>query len=160
MPDLTRRVVVLTFLAAVGVSMLAPVTAGSAAPWTVATQHLLDSADGQATTADRGTSGRERPASLSLAQVPAPIGPETLSPVDPPSSPGSVAMKATFYPLATSRVAASPASGTTVTGRATWYCCSLGWRGQAVVALPGALGGHYDSPPAAKSVTVCADRCV
>jgi hypothetical protein len=158
LPDLTQRVVVLTFLAAVGISMLAPLTARSAAPWAVAPQHLLDSADGQATVADRGAPGRERPASLSLAQVPAPIGPETLSPVDPPAPPGGVAMKATFYPLTTSRVAAPPASGTTITGRATWYCCSLGWRGQAVVALPGALGGHYDAPPAARSVTVCADR--
>jgi hypothetical protein len=47
-----------------------------------------------------------------------------------------------------------------VTGLATWYCCSDGWRGVAVVALPGALGGRYDAPPASRSVTVCADRCV
>ena len=33
-------------------------------------------------------------------------------------------------------------------------------RGEAVVALPGALGGHYDAPPAGRFVTVCADRCV
>jgi hypothetical protein len=161
LPDLTRRVVVLTFLAAVGISMLAPVTARSAAPWAVATQHLLDvAADGEARIEDRGASGRERSASLSLAQIPAPIVPETLSPIDPPAAPGAISMKATLYPRATSSVAAPPTNGTTVTGRATWYCCSLGWRGQAVVALPGALGGHYDAPPAASSVTVCADRCV
>ena len=29
-----------------------------------------------------------------------------------------------------------------------------------MVALPGALGGQYDAPPAARTVTVCADRCV
>ncbi|HLA65088.1 MAG TPA: hypothetical protein VK600_00735 [Candidatus Saccharimonadales bacterium] len=160
MPDLTRRVVVLTFLAAVGISMLAPLTARSAAPWTAATQHLLDAGNGQATIVDRGASNRERSASLSLAQVPAPIGPETLSPIAPPAPPQAAAMKATLYPRAISRVVPPPASGTTVTGRATWYCCSAGWRGQAVVALPGALGGHYDAPPAAHSVTVCADRCV
>jgi hypothetical protein len=161
LPDLTRRVVVLTFLAAVGISMLAPLTARSAAPWTVATQHLLDVAtDGQAPIADRGASSRERSASLSLAQVPAPIGPETLSPMDAHAPPAGVAMKATLYPRTTSLVATSLANGTIVTGRATWYCCSLGWRGQAVVALPGALGGHYDSPPTANFVTVCADRCV
>ena len=28
------------------------------------------------------------------------------------------------------------------------------------MALPGALGGRYDAPPAARTVTVCADRCV
>ena len=160
MPDPTQRVVVLTFLAAVGISMLSPLTARSAAPSIAATQHLLGAADGQATVADRGASGRERPASLSLAQAPAPIGPETLSPVDPPAAPRGVSMKATLYPSVISRVAPPPSGGTTVTGRATWYCCSLGWRGQAVVALPGGLGGHYDAPPAAASVTVCANRCV
>jgi hypothetical protein len=161
LPDLTRRVVVLTFLAAVGISMLAPLTARSAAPPTAATQYLLDvSTEGQATIVDRGASSRERSASLSLAQVPVPIGPETLSPMDAPAPPAGVAMKATLYPRVASRVAPPPANGTTVSGRATWYCCSLGWRGQAVVALPGALGGHYDAPPAANFVTVCADRCV
>jgi hypothetical protein len=161
LPDLTRRVVVLTFLAAVGISMLAPLTARSAAPPTIAAQHLLDAATGgQASIGDRGVQSRERSASLSLAQVPAPIGPETLSPMDAPAPPAGGAMKATLYPRVASRVAPAPASGTTVSGRATWYCCSLGWRGQAVVALPGALGGHYDAPPAASSVTVCADRCV
>jgi hypothetical protein len=54
----------------------------------------------------------------------------------------------------------APLTGDTITGLATWYCCSAGWSGEAVVALPGALGGHYDGPPAARSVTVCADRCV
>ncbi len=49
--------------------------------------------------------------------------------------------------------------GSTVSGRATWYCCSAGWRGLAVVALPGALGGHYAAPPATRYVTVCAQRC-
>jgi hypothetical protein len=28
-----------------------------------------------------------------------------------------------------------------------------------VVALPGALGGHYDPPPARHYVTICAQRC-
>jgi len=67
-------------------------------------------------------------------------------------------MEATLYRRAVPTVAA-PVGGDTVSGKATWYCCSAGWRGQAVVALPGALGGHYDAPPAARFVTVCADRC-
>jgi hypothetical protein len=46
-----------------------------------------------------------------------------------------------------------------VSGKATWYCCTNGYTGQAVVALPGALGGRYDPPPASRYVTVCADRC-
>jgi hypothetical protein len=53
-----------------------------------------------------------------------------------------------------------PPAGDTVSGKATWYCCTAGWRGQAVVALPGPLGGRYDPPPANRTVTVCADRCV
>jgi hypothetical protein len=58
------------------------------------------------------------------------------------------------------KTVAAPATGDTISGKATWYCCSVGWRGQAVVALPGALGGQYDAPPASRFVTVCADRCV
>ena len=50
-------------------------------------------------------------------------------------------------------------TGDTVRGKATYYCCSLGYRGQPVIALPAAYGGHYDAPPAARYVTVCADRC-
>lgn len=50
-------------------------------------------------------------------------------------------------------------TGSTISGKATYYCCSLGYRGQAVVALPGALGGRYDAPPAARFVTICAERC-
>jgi hypothetical protein len=75
-------------------------------------------------------------------------------------------MQATLYRDPTPAVAQPPApaaavfNGDTVTGLATWYCCSAGWNGKAVVALPGALGGQYDSPPASRHVTVCADRCV
>ena len=105
--------------------------------------------------------GRARSASLSLAQLPVPIGPEDLGALDSFVGPGTITMKATLYPRPSSaKVAAPPGGGTTLTGTATWYCCTLGWRGVAVVALPGALGGQYDSPPAARYVTVCADRCV
>jgi hypothetical protein len=75
-----------------------------------------------------------------------------------------VAIVAQFAPLATPRptlapVAPPPLTGDTVSGKATYYCCTLGYRGQAVVALPAAFGGHYDAPPAARYVTICADRC-
>jgi hypothetical protein len=56
-------------------------------------------------------------------------------------------------------VVVAPPSGSSVSGGATWYCCTIGYRGQAVVALPGALGGHFDPAPASRYVTVCADRC-
>jgi hypothetical protein len=160
LPDLTRRVVVLTFLAAVAVSLLAPVSAQSSAPLVSAMQPDLATAP-QVATAARGATGRDLSASLSLARIEAPIGPENLNPAAVSQGPASVPMKPTFStPRTTTKVAALPTGGTTVSGRSTWYCCSLGWRGVAVVALPGALGGHYDGPPAANYVTVCADRCV
>ena len=159
MPDLTRRVVVLTFLGAVVVSLLAPVSAQSSTPLGSVTQQDVSTAP-QAGTAARGTTGRDLSAALSLARVEAPIAPENLTPSAVSQGPSSVPMKPTFSPRTTTKVAALPTGGTTVSGRATWYCCSLGWRGVAVVALPGALGGHYDGPPAANYVTVCADRCV
>lgn len=46
----------------------------------------------------------------------------------------------------------------TIEGRASHYCCTRGFSGQAVVALPGALGGRYDGSVHGY-VTVCADRC-
>jgi hypothetical protein len=161
LPDLTRRVVVLTFLGAVAVSLLAPVSAQSSTPLASATGPLLGGMTPEAASAERGTIGRELSASLSLARIRAPIGPENLDPSDVIQGLAVIPMKATTFPRTTAaKVAAPPSGGTTVSGRATWYCCSLGWRGVAVVALPGALGGHYDGPPAANYVTVCADRCV
>ena len=160
MPDLTRRVVVLTFLGAVAFSLLAPVSAKSSTPFGSAMPPMLHAAASGAGTAARGAIGRDLSASLSLARVQVPIGPENLEPSDVTQGPASVPMKPTFSPRTTTRVVPLPSGGTTVSGRATWYCCSLGWRGVAVVALPGALGGHYQGPPAANYVTVCADRCV
>jgi hypothetical protein len=151
--------VVLTFLGAVAVSLFAPVSAQSSTPLGSATQPDIAAAP-QATGTARGANGRDLSASLSLARIEAPIRPENLEPSDGSQGPAAVPMKPTFSPRTTTKVAALPTGGTTVSGRATWYCCSLGWRGVAVVALPGALGGHYDGPPAANYVTVCADRCV
>jgi hypothetical protein len=159
LPDLTRRVVVLTFLGAVAVSLLAPVSAQSSTPLVSMTQPDTAAAPQAAATA-RGANGRDLSASLSLAGIEVPIRPENLEPSDLTQGPASVPMKPTFSPRTTTNVATPPTGGATVSGRATWYCCSLGWRGVAVVALPGALGGHYDGPPAANYVTVCADRCV
>ncbi|MDQ3880546.1 MAG: hypothetical protein M3295_05700, partial [Chloroflexota bacterium] len=43
-------------------------------------------------------------------------------------------------------------------GMASWYCCSAGFAGQAVVALPAAYGGLYTGGVVGY-VTVCSDRC-
>lgn len=170
MPDLLRRVAVLTVLSAVGIALLAPLTARSAMPDAARTADPLlaalsaprgDLARGSL--ADRGST-----ASLAIAfEVPVSGTEHIASPVLP--TPAVAPMEATLYPVSTptravvavvvTRAAAAP-SGETVTGSATWYCCSAGYRGQAVVALPGALGGRYDPPPSTRTVTVCADRCV
>jgi hypothetical protein len=162
LPDLLRRVAVLTLVSAVAVGMLAPLAARSATPVSVESQTLLAAADKSVSLAGRASAdGRERSAALSLAAVAAPIRPEAVGDfaalADPPSAP----MQATLYSRHQgAKVSAQPLSGTVVSGKATWYCCSRGWRGQAVVALPGALGGHFQGPPATWHVTVCADRCV
>jgi hypothetical protein len=125
---------------------------------------LLAAADQPLSLADRSSlEGRNRSASLSLSGVSQPIGTEDLGLSAVPAAPPAAAMQASLYPRVTKAAApktvAAPVTGDSISGKATWYCCSAGWRGQAVVALPGALGGHYDAPPAARFVTVCADRC-
>lgn len=170
MPDLLRRVAVLTVLSAVGIALLAPLTARSAMPDVPrAADPLLAALSNsrgdlaRGSLADRTTANR-----LALAVEAPASGTEQLTALALPT-PASASMEATLYPVATptpsvtraSRAAAAAVpSGDTVTGKATWYCCSRGYRGLAVVALPGALGGRYDAPPAARTVTVCADRCV
>ena len=162
MPDFLRRVAVLTLVSAVAVGLLAPLAARSATPVSVESQSLLAAADRPVGLADRtAADGRERAAALSLAVVAAPIGPEAVGDFDALADPPSAPMEATLYARHRSaKVSPPPLAGTVVSGKATWYCCSRGWRGQAVVALPGALGGHYKAPPTSYSVTVCADRCV
>lgn len=161
MPDLLRRVAVLILVSAVAVGMLAPLAAGSATAVSIESQ-TLRAATGRPVTLAARTSGdgRERSAALSLAAVAEPIGPEAVD-FAALANPPSVAMEPILYSrLRSARVSPPPLSGTVVSGKATWYCCSRGWRGQAVVALPGALGGRYKAPPSSYQVTVCADRCV
>ena len=159
MPDQPRRVAVLVIAGAIAIGLLSPLTARSASPLVVEARRLLAIADSPVKVADRGPAGRSLSSSRSLAAAGQAIGPEELSPVIM-AAPPSLVMTATILPRPSSaKVSPPPAAGTLVTGTATWYCCSAGWQGEAVVALPGALGGHYDSPPAARYVTVCADRC-
>jgi hypothetical protein len=163
LPDLLRRVAVRTVVFAMAMAMIVPLSARSATPVPVETQRLLDAAaTGPLATTERGPAGRSASAALSLQEVGAPVAVEQLVPLPLPT-PGSARAQVSYGSLATPRpvqFVSAPTGGSTVTGKATWYCCSAGWRGVAVVALPGALGGHYDAPPASRSVTVCADRCV
>lgn len=158
MPDLLRRFAVLALLSVVVIGLMAPITALSATPSAVESARLLTAADQQSVAVRTATDGRARSAALSLSVVAPPIGPETLGEDPALATPPSAGLQATLY-RTHGKTSPLPTAGTTVNGKATWYCCSRGWRGQAVVALPGALGGHFDAPPAAHFVTVCADRC-
>jgi len=156
LPELLRRFAAVTMIVAVAIGLLAPLTTRSATPLTAASLRLLAAAERPMSLADRAAAeGRERAAQLSLAAVAPPIGPESLLGTGGLSAPPSAPMEATLF-----RARTPSFTGDSITGKATWYCCSRGWRGLAVVALPGALGGHYDAPPASRYVTVCGDRCV
>lgn len=164
MPDLLRRVAVLTIVSGVGIALLTPLTARSALPDGSAEPTLLNIADQADGMLDRSAyAGRERSASLTLFDLARTIPAEDLDPAASLPTPGSAPMQATLYRKSTPApkpvVVVAPPSGGSVSGSATWYCCTIGYRGQAVVALPGALGGHYDPAPASRYVTVCADRC-
>ena len=168
MPNLLRRVAALTIISAVGIALLAPLAVQSARPARgEASVGLLDDASGSSAL-DRGAPGREQLSALTLVDQRAADAPESFTTKhEPLPTPGSAPMEATLFvdPAAAAGVAAAPTIvkppklGDSVTGKATWYCCSNGYRGQAVVALPGALGGQYDPPPASRTVTICADRC-
>jgi hypothetical protein len=167
LPELLRRVAVLSVISTVGIALLAPLAAQSARQPSLATPSLLLDAGPATSTLDRGSLGRERLAVLTLLEQRRPISAETFTSRQRAlPTPASAEMEATLYGNAASARTeppsppAPPMTGDKVTGQATWYCCSVGWRGEPVVALPGALGGQYDAPPAARKVTVCADRCM
>jgi hypothetical protein len=169
LPDLLRRVAVLTIVSAIGIVALTPLTARSALPEASVPEHLLDAAEAPASALHRAASdGREVSAALTLLTADRPIGPEDLGvQASAAARPTVPPMQATLYLKPTPppapkppAVQPPPVGGSKISGKATWYCCTAGYRGMAVVALPGALGGHYDPPPAGRTVTVCADRCV
>ncbi|HET8586780.1 MAG TPA: hypothetical protein VFM74_02790 [Candidatus Limnocylindria bacterium] len=165
MIELLRRVAVLGLLSAAGVGLLAPLSVRSATPVSATTAGLLAAAERPDLALSRTLlDGRERSAGMSLASVSSGSEAETLGVVVAEPTVGAVSFTARIKAAATPRprpqIAPPPIlSGTTVSGKATFYCCTLGYRGQAVVALPGAFGGHYDPPPASRYVTICADRC-
>jgi len=164
LPSLLRRIAVLAMLSATGIGLLAPLSARSATSVSVGTVRLLAAADPARAAPRSLLAGRERSAELSLAGVVAPIRAEALTPSATPPAPVGLALEAAFWPLPTAeppraaavapRSVAMPIGGATLTGTASYYCCTLGYGGQAVVALPGALGSHYDPPPASRYVTI------
>ncbi len=172
MPELLRRVAVLTVLSAVGIALIAPLTARSATPDAdAAVEPLLDRMPVLNTTLERGSlAGRSSPTRLALAIEAPASGTENLTTGALPT-PAVAPMEATLYQIAAParRIAAAavapPTDGATVAGLASWYChvvgtCPGGFTpADAFVALPGALGGA-GGQGVVGHVTVCADRCV
>jgi hypothetical protein len=176
LPDMLRRVAALTALSAVGIALLAPLTARSALPDAVSgVEPLLDGIPAPVTSTsvpiDRGTSSERGTASTLAMAVQAPplAVPERVSSRALPR-PGVAPMQATLHDIAPARsaapiVAAPPVDADTISGRASWYChkvgtCPAGFTpADAFVALPGALGGA-GGRGVVGYVTVCADRCV
>lgn len=177
MPELLRRVAALTVLSAVGIALLAPLTARSALPdASFAVEPLLDRLRPVSTTLDRGSlAGRGSTPALAGAVEASASGAESFAMAALPTPP-SAPMVATLYPVATptpapaaprAAVLALPAAptGDALSGRASWYChkvgtCPAGFTPtDAFVALPGALGGA-GGRGVIGHVTVCADRCV
>jgi hypothetical protein len=180
LPELLRRVAALTVLSAVGIALLAPLTARSALPdASFAVEPLLDRLAPASLALDRGMlAGRGSTAGLALVVEASASGAEHFVTAPLPTPP-SASMEATLYPVATPAAAAPRApvaaavqaaavtapTGDALTGRASWYChkvgtCPAGFTpSDAFVALPGALGGA-GGQGVIGHVTVCADRCV
>lgn len=172
MPDLLRRAVALTVLSALGIALLAPLTARSALPDVpVAVEPLLADLAAPAVTLDRGLTAERATASRTTLAAAVAAVPELVASAALPT-PASAPMQATLVPIPTpppppaAPVVAPPAvSGGTVSGNASWYChkvgtCPIGFTpADAFVALPGALGGA-GGRGIVGYVTVCADRCV
>ncbi len=181
MPHLLRRVAALSILSALGIALLAPLTARSAfVDPPAAAEPLLVGLSLPADAIDRGTlAGRTSASILSASSQTAIAAAERLTD-DTRSAPPAAPMEATLISVpapaapATATAAAPdaqepadapPPTGDTISGRASWYChkvgtCPAGFGpGDAFVALPGALGGA-GGRGVVGTVTVCADRCV
>jgi hypothetical protein len=176
LPDLLRRVAALTAVSVVGIALLAPLTARSARLEATVdgSEPLLAGLPEVATSLSRSTLV-DRAAHGELAATgPSGATPESLAAPSLPTPP-TVTMEATLQPIVTPqpavaaparvpRVAAPEPNGSTVTGRASWYCHKVGTcpggftPADAFVALPGALGGA-GGQGIVGYVTVCADQC-
>lgn len=164
LPHLLRRVAALAAISALGIAMLAPLSARSALSSPSARPRpLLTAPAVRATTLDRGAlAARVGSGVVTVAEAPTTerLAPRVMT------APPRVSMEATLIFRATPRpVVSGTAPAGTISGVASWYCnrvgtCPAGYGpGDAFVALPGALGGAGGRGVVA-TVMVCADRCV
>ena len=162
MPDFARRGAVHVIVIALIVAALAP-QAVAATPSDTHTERLLAAVEGSPASAlaDRGTTSQRGLATFTAATAAVPAGIERFHPAGV-ALPPSVPMQATIITPRVQPVPQAvpqPGGGSSISGTASWYCCTMNWGSAAVVALPVALGGHYYPPPGGGWVTVCADRC-
>jgi hypothetical protein len=144
------------------VAALAP-QAVAATPPSVATERLLEAVEGSPESgfAVRGSTSQRSLLTYTSASTAAPLDTEQFD-ASGYAAPPTATMSASLERIQAAAVVASvarPSGPGTITGTASWYCCTMNWGNQAVVALPVALGGHYYPPPGGGTVVVCADRC-
>lgn len=165
MPQPLRRAATLAVLSALGIALLAPLTArsGVAGP-SAAPRPLLAVPAPRDGVAARGVLSARIVALASLERAPSAEVIATVPMTDPPAA----RMEARLVSIPTPPpvvVVATPPPGGSITGTASWYChrtgtCPAGFGpADAFVALPGALGGA-GGRGVVGHVTVCADRCV
>jgi hypothetical protein len=159
--ELRRRGAVHVIVLALVVAALAP-QAVAATPADTSTERLLAAVEASPASAlaDRGTTSQRSLATLAIARPAVPAGTEQIHPAGV-ESPPTVGMEATIQqpPAPAPTLVSQPGGPATITGLASWYCCTMNWGNAAVVALPLALGGHYYPPPGGGTVVVCAERC-
>jgi hypothetical protein len=159
LPEFWRRSTVHVIVIALIVAALAP-QAVAATPPDSHTEQLLAAVEASpaSAVAFRGTTSDRSPASFAASADTTPRGTESFHPQGV-AWPPSIVTEVSLERIPTASVAV-PTGPATISGTASWYCCTMNWGDAAVVALPIALGGHYFPPPGGGTVVVCADRCV